>query len=47
MSKRQKKNVFDSERKRRPRLARRKTPRSKSKRVVGYATQTVQEAWTP
>jgi hypothetical protein len=47
MSKRRKKSVFDSEPKRRPRLERRKRPRRKNKRVVGYATQTMQEAWTP
>lgn len=45
MSKRrQKKNIFDSEPKRRQKPERRKRPRHKR---VGYATQVMREAWTP
>ena len=43
-NKRRKKSVFDPEPKRRPRPERRKRPRRKR---VGYATQTMREAWTP
>lgn len=44
-NKRRKKSIFEP--KRRPRPERSKRPRRKNKRVIGYATQTMRDAWTP